>query len=225
MRRLLLSVPLLHFAPACGAELRVLLSAWSERTGVAVQGLEHLEREEVDEEQLSGDWSAQLPSLLQRYNYLIVSGGTQRIERLVIIGAKGQRAATHRDQAVALQRDGLHHRVEAVLTGVDGRQVTTTLILDTGASHVVLPASMIESLGFRVQDLAKGSSQTASGSVSVRTATLAAVAVGDHEAREVAVSFVDDGRLGDLRLLGMSFLRRFRVTIDDEHQRLILVDR
>ena len=38
----------------------------------------------------------------------------------------------------------------------------------------------------------------------------------------VAVSFLEGDKLGNQILLGMSFLDRFRLTIDDQHDRIIL---
>jgi len=40
---------------------------------------------------------------------------------------------------------------------------------------------------------------------------------------DVKVTFISDDRLGNTMLLGMSFLERFNVTIDDAHNALILL--
>lgn len=223
--RWLLAASLLWTVAPRAAELREVLDGLSRRHGFALHGLEYLGAEPVGEELPRGDPEAHVRHLLQRYNYLVVSGDGHRIEKVVIIGPKGAEPAAEVDRAVPIRRDGLHHRVEARLTGMNGKVLATSLILDTGASNVVLPMSMIEALGFRADDLMQTTSQTASGSVPVKVATLAVVAVGDNQAHDVAVSFVADRQLGDLRLLGMSFLRRFRVTIDDQNQRLLLIDR
>lgn len=222
MLALLSLLPILN---AHGADVRDVLEGLSRRHGFALQGLENVAVQEVNDAFTEGDLQTRLQQLLQRYNYVVVSGDARRIERVVIIGAKSAAPTAAPDNAVRIRRDGLHHRVEALLTGPNGQPVATNLIIDTGASNIVLPASMIERLGFRPQELAQGTSQTASGTVRVRVATLGVVTVGGNEARDVAVSFVEDGKLGDLRLLGMSFLHRFRVTIDDQKQRLILIDR
>ncbi|MGY6213777.1 retropepsin-like aspartic protease family protein [Methylolobus aquaticus] len=211
--------------PAPAAELGTVLEALSRRHQFALQGLENLAPGDAVDGLPTGDLSGQIRQLLQRYNYLLVSAEAHRIEKVVIIGAKPEAPAAESAPAVTLRRDGVHHRVDASLTGPNGRVIDTTLIIDTGASNLVLPSSMIEALGFRAQDLADARSQTASGSVPVKLATLPAVAVGAKLAQDVAVSFVEDRRLGDLRLLGMSFLSRFTVTIDDRNRRLILVDR
>ena len=38
----------------------------------------------------------------------------------------------------------------------------------------------------------------------------------------MAVTFIDDDRLGGAMLLGMSFLGRYRLTIDDAANRIVL---
>ena len=95
-------------------------------------------------------------------------------------------------------------------------------MVDTGASTVVLPKSMIGQLGFAVDELRDGWTQTANGRVRVKTGTLRSVAVGSAMAQDVTVTFLEDKRLNGARLLGMSFLQRFRMTIDDANNRIIL---
>ena len=67
-----------------------------------------------------------------------------------------------------------------------------------------------------------GWAQTANGRVRAKTGTLHSVAVGNATARDVTVTFLEDKRLNGSRLLGMSFLQRFRMTIDDANSRIIL---
>jgi aspartyl protease family protein len=52
---------------------------------------------------------------------------------------------------------------------------------------------------------------------------LGSVRVGDVVSEGVAVTFLPDDRLGGNKLLGMSFLGRFQVTIDDTNRQIILV--
>jgi aspartyl protease family protein len=99
------------------------------------------------------------------------------------------------------------------------------LLVDTGASTVVLPNSMMEELGFKPNELRDGESQTAAGSVNVKLGQLYSVQVGHAHLRDVAVGFIDDDKLGEQPLLGMSFLGRFRLTIDDENNRVMLLTR
>ena len=95
----------------------------------------------------------------------------------------------------------------------------------TVTSTVVLPASMTEPLGFDPDDLEDGWSQTANGKVAVRRGTLDIVRVGTMEVEDVAVSFIADEQLRGLSLLGMSFLGRFRVVIDDDNNQIILMSK
>ena len=64
---------------------------------------------------------------------------------------------------------------------------------------------------------------TANGQVPVRVGKLQQVRIGNAKAREVAVGFIADDKMGNNYLLGMSFLNRFRVTIDDDANRLTLL--
>lgn len=84
---------------------------------------------------------------------------------------------------------------------------------------------MIGALGMDDADLAAGRAQTAGGRVNSLIGRLNSVRVGDALAGDVEVYFIDDETYGrdQTPLLGMSFLGRFRFTLDDAGQRLILV--
>ena len=155
----------------------------------------------------------------------MIAGRDRPIEKVVIVGAKRKGHASHAADPVSLTRDGMHHRVEVALTGPNGRIVSSSLIVDTGASSVVLPQSMMEALGYKAEQLQTTLSQTASGTIPVKLGMLSSVSVGPHSVGNVGVTFVEDGKLGDLRLLGMSFLSRFRMTLDDQKNELILLSR
>jgi predicted aspartyl protease len=64
--------------------------------------------------------------------------------------------------------------------------------------------------------------QTANGSVNARLGRLPAVLLGTERLTNLAVAFIDDQRLGGQALLGMSVLGRFRMTIDDANNQIIL---
>jgi aspartyl protease family protein len=49
------------------------------------------------------------------------------------------------------------------------------------------------------------------------------VKVGDATAENVEVSFIADELLGNQGILGMSFLRNFRMSLDDKNDELILL--
>jgi transposase len=106
---------------------------------------------------------------------------------------------------------------EIVETGPNGRRQTMALTLDTGATTIVLPREMIRLLGFQAKDLRDGWSRTAAGRVPINHAL----------AKDVAVAF-PAGEAGtdpddELALLGMSFLKRFRLTIEDAKDQIILM--
>jgi len=96
-------------------------------------------------------------------------------------------------------------------------------MVDTGASTVVLPKSMIGRLGFTQGELREGWTQTANGRVRTRMGTLRSVDVGSASAQGVTVTFLVNNRLSGAKLPGMSFLQRFRMTIDDANNRIILI--
>ena len=171
---------------------------------------------------VDGDPRKQIAELLRDFNYVVVEDGVGSIERVLISSVKRPAAVVPRSNDVDMIRRGDHHVVEVLLTGPTGVTRTESLMLDTGASAVVLPESMRKSLGFTDGSLRDGWSQTANGKVRTRHGLLRSVRVGRATVEDVAVNFIDDESLGSTALLGMSFLGRFRVTIDDANQRLIL---
>ena len=86
----------------------------------------------------------------------------------------------------------------------------------------MLPASLIAPLGINPQALRRQSVQTANGTVEAQLGTLRAVWFGDQKVSRVATAFIEDSRLGGNALLGMSVLGRFRVTIDDANNLIVL---
>jgi aspartyl protease family protein len=54
---------------------------------------------------------------------------------------------------------------------------------------------------------------------------LTTVRIGNLSAANVQVNFIADDKLGGTHLLGMSFLDRFKMTIDDAHHELILLSK
>jgi clan AA aspartic protease (TIGR02281 family) len=102
--------------------------------------------------------------------------------------------------------------VEAVLN----RRLTVPLMLDTGADFTVLPKQVAEALRISaLEHLPKMELRTAGGAVNFPITTLRSLRVGDAEARDVAVAIDMDGHM-PVGLLGMTFLRHFKVTIDQQ---------
>jgi len=84
---------------------------------------------------------------------------------------------------------------------------------------------MIEPLGFTKEELDDDEAETANGIVAVKTGTLRSVRVGQATTGDVSVGFIADERIGNQYLLGMSFLDRFRLTIDEKTNRVVLLPR
>ena len=153
--------------------------------------------------------------MLVNYNFIISRDERNKIAKLTIVGLRVTPAVRPSPtEYIKTERHQSEHYVEAVLTGPNGRVVPLKFMVDTGASTLVLPRSLAETLGFVSDDLQSVRVQTANGKTMGSTAMLQSVRVGEAESASVAVTFVDDHLLGGKRLLGMSFLGRFRMTID-----------
>jgi clan AA aspartic protease (TIGR02281 family) len=100
--------------------------------------------------------------------------------------------------------------VEAMLN----RQVSAPLLLDTGATYTVLTRQTASDLGITsLARLPKHSFLTPGGPIQSPVTTLKSIRVGTVEAQNVAVAIDADGHL-PLGLLGMTFMRHFKVTVD-----------
>ena len=204
------------------AGLRAELEALARQVGFGLEGLERIGPEPAAT--TSGAPEERLKSLLQDYNYLLVLSGPGRIEKVLISSRKSSPHPVSADRArIATLRLGAHHQVEAALIGPNGVAKPLPLLVDTGASTLVLPASLIPELGFAPEELVDNVAETAAGTVPVRTGVLRSVQVGPMVAHAVEASFIADDSAHGARLLGMSFLRRFRVTLDDARNELILL--
>jgi len=203
------------------SDLRAQIESLASRHGFAVDGLERIEAGPA-KALAGGSLNRDLRAILGDYNYLLVHDPDGEIRQLRIFGIKSPAPPRH---VVRTTRRGTHHLVETELVGPTGKWQTFSLMLDTGASIIVLPNSMIEELGFRLEDLRRGTANTANGPVPIRLGKLRQVRIGQARVNEVAVGFVADDRIGERYLLGMSFLNHFRVTIDDRANRLTLLPR
>ncbi|AUB83742.1 retropepsin-like aspartic protease family protein [Candidatus Thiodictyon syntrophicum] len=175
--------------------------------------------------------------LLEGFDHIIVQAPQGGVERVLILGAKtpysppapatatpgaADPAGAAGEIVLDTQRVGSSHAVTLTLEGEDGRRVSRVLLVDTGADYVVLPSSLIAQLGIPPEGLRQQQVQTANGNVEAALGTLQAVWLKDQRVTGVPVAFIEDGRLGGNALLGMSLLGRFRLTIEDEKNRLLL---
>jgi clan AA aspartic protease (TIGR02281 family) len=95
------------------------------------------------------------------------------------------------------------------------RRHTAPLRLDTGAEVTVLTMAVAKALAISSPEhMPKHAFKTASGEVTMPITSLRWLRVGSAEARDVTVAIDLDGRL-PMGLLGQSFLRRFKVTVDE----------
>ena len=197
------------------SDLKTQVGALAERHGFSVVGLHRLADEPA--KAVEGDPSDQLRELLRSYNYLALQDDGGHIEQLLISSRKRPVDEVVRGYRITTTRRGGHHVVKAVLVGPGGARQTASLIVDTGASDVVLPYSMSKQLGFEPTQLRASWSQTANGKVQTKRGMIKSLRIGQAKAENVMVNFVEDESLGDVKLLGMSFLGRFQVTIDEEN--------
>lgn len=110
--------------------------------------------------------------------------------------------------------------VEAVLN----RRLTVPMLLDTGADFTVLTKQVARDLRLSSPEhLPTLEFTTAGGVVRLPVATLQSLRVGTAEAHEVSVAIDVDGRM-PVGLLGMTFLRHFKVTVD-QHQGQVRFER
>ena len=215
-----LSAPLLAAEDGLGAQLEALATA----EGFEIGGLDRV-GDGAAKETGGGDLAAKIAALLADFNYVLIHDGTGAIAKVRISGPRLARDAAVQRHAVPTQPRGAQRQVEAKLTGPRGASRTVSLMVDTGAATLVLPESMIASLGFRANELRDSTAQTANGQVPVKLGQLATAQVGTALERQVEVSFIADDKIGDLALLGMSFLNRYHMTIDAESDQIILIAR
>ncbi len=205
---------------AKAGSLRAVLGALAAEHGIAVHGLETVDEQPAPA--ADGTPLRRIEVLLADYSYMLVRKPGGGVETVMIMGRKTRFVPPPDDIDIETSRRGAHHIVIGVLTGPDGDQVTVPMIVDTGASTIVLPSSLIERLGFDADALEDGIMETANRRVPGKKAVLTSAEIGQAVERDVAVTFIDDSRLGGTMLLGMSFLGRFRLTIDDADNRITL---
>lgn len=191
--------------------------------GFSVQGLDKLGDDPG--KRVDGHPREQLNVLLSAFNHVLLADDSGDIDTVMITSRIRPDGPIRQGIHVKTTRLGLQHAVRATLIGPAGNPQSLMLLVDTGATVIVLPQMMSKTLGFSDKDLRNGWSQTANGKVRTKQGILQSVQVGQAIVKDVAVNFVDDGALDGNALLGMSFLSRFRITIDDKNERLILIAR
>ena len=219
-----LSVPMAVNAQSRDETLREQLRSLAANEGFNVTGLERI-GDELTPRALDNDPVGRLRILLQGYNYIAAYDAEGKITEIRILDRRPPPEATSNQFRIETTRRGSHHLVEATLVGPTGAWRKLSLIVDTGATNVVLPNSMISQLGFSDTNLSDGWTETAGGRVKAKAGRLASVMVGHATARDVVVTFIDDKWIGDKALLGMSFLSHFRLTMEESGDGIMLMAR
>lgn len=191
------------------------------------------------------DLVARLRILLEDFDHIIIQKPGGGVERVIILGEKAaytppqpalaesepgdgedaEEGAAEGEIVLETRRQGSSHAVILSIEGVRGKRVQRVLLLDTGADYVVLPASLVPQLGIAPNSLHTQMVQTANGKVEARLGKLEAIWLGKRRVEGVDAAFIDDERLGGKGLLGMSVLGRFKVTIDDENNQVVLAEK
>ncbi len=210
-------------AQAAAEDLRAQVLELALREGFQVSGLDQIDDAPPRALRAKG-LARRISTLLSDYNYLLLHDRKGGVRELWILESKPTTEAVAGRYAVGTTRRGRHHLVETALVGPNGRRQDMELVLDTGATTIVLPHGMIELLGFQDKDLRDGWSRTVGGRIPVKLGKLKTVKVGHALAKDVAVAFfAEEDADMELALLGMSFLEHFRLTIEDAKDQIILM--
>lgn len=201
--------------------LRAQIEALLDQHNIKAAGLRLVG--EASPVQTEGNIESRIERLLDGYSYVLLRDSTNGVvEKLIVVGRHGARPARGLRVSVRTTRRGSGHFVDADIVGQGSGRQKVSLLVDTGASFIVLPASLKSPLGYDGVKLTKRTLSTAAGPVEGEMAVLRTVAVGKALVKDVAVAFVDDELLGLPGLLGMSFLKRFVTVIDDDRNEVTL---
>jgi len=106
-----------------------------------------------------------------------------------------------------------------VTIGNNGVEIVVNLLLDTGASQIVVNRKVADQLG--IITLRKGLSQVAGGSsISTQLGKVSYVEVGPHKMEEASVLIIphEGAPVNHSGLLGMNFLKQVAYSIDYKNQ-------
>jgi aspartyl protease family protein len=204
-----------------GEMLSDALEKLSLEHGIRIQGLAKTKL--IPARPSQGDLREQLRQLLYDFNYAVIHSPEGGVERLLILGQK--QAAPDPPEHIVLNtgRSGDHHVIQTKIHGPSGASAEVSLLVDTGASFVVLPASLIAQLELTPGELEDSAIQTANGRVDAKRGQLGSLQLGPEILRQVEAVFIEDSLLGAHGLLGMNVLGRYLMTIDDEKNRISLI--
>jgi aspartyl protease family protein len=202
-----------------GDDLFSQIQALQSQNKILITGLERIQN--TEKVMVSGNLEQQIKQLFAGYNHVVSRNTKGRIERIVILNKKQGR----KDNRIVLPTSvqGNHFTVSVSLSG-DGRVwQTLDMVIDTGADFIVLPESMIDQIGLIDNKFTIAKMQTANGVVGAKIGLLKEVKIAGETIENVEAAFIADPLLGENKLLGMSVLGRYQVTIDDKAQLITLI--
>ena len=120
------------------------------------------------------------------------------------------------------RKRGRNHFITVTLVGYSGMSLDTQLMIDTGASIVVLPESMMSDLGVDPYQTSLRKVQTVNGITDALFARIASLEIGHEIVHDISVAFIKDNSLGGVKLLGMNALKNYKITLDDNNRTLTL---
>lgn len=224
------SLTLGYFDLAYGADNELASSKnrslWSELKRVSaehdiiIEGLEKTRTSPARPAQ--GSLREQLQSLLFDFNYVLIQSPGGGVKQVFILNQKGAIPETPKRIVLNTTRSGNHHVVQVTLQGPSRENIEVSLLVDTGASVVVLPASMLTKLGFSPDKLSSRKIRTANGLLQAKIGQLNSLELGPEIIHDVSVAFIEDSLLGSIGLLGMNVLEHYLVTIDDQQNLITL---
>ena len=189
------------------------------QTHIQISGLEKIQNGE--QVLTGGNVDQQIKQLFAGYNHIVSRNKKGEIDRIVILGKK-EKPKDNRI-LVPIDRRGNNSTMSVSLSG-DGRNwLTLDMVIDTGADLVILPESMIGQLGLDENMLTPNRMQTANGIAEARIGKLKEVKIAGETVEDVETAFIADRLLGDNRLLGMSVLGRYQLSIDDSARIVTLI--
>lgn len=169
---------------------------------------------------VSGDSHKQVKRLLGGFNYVTILSVDESIERVIILGEK---QVFPRGTVLHTEKKGKNHTIDGQVTGINGKQLQLSLVIDTGADYLVLPKSLMETLGVDSDSIETRKLQTANGVTESSIGQIKTLQIGNELIADVETAFIEDEQLGDVKLLGMNVLKRYRFTLDDRQQTVTLI--
>jgi clan AA aspartic protease (TIGR02281 family) len=162
-----------------------------------------------------------------QYQYVAEHGDNSQavksaVQRLAALQEKRTQAATPEVSPevsiVPLKKSGQALMVDAKLNN----QVSGTFILDTGATYTSISREMAEEMGLDLVNCPKVRITTANGRIEVPKVMISTLNVNGLEAHDVEATVIDVRKGSSFSgLLGLSFIRKFKLTIDPESNSLI----